>query len=56
MYDGAVLSPAVDCNYEITDYTFSKPGVHQICRQLDTLKSNILTVKIIKQRAVQSMS
>jgi hypothetical protein len=49
LYDGATLpSPAVDYNYDITSYTFSAPGTHQIYWQLGSLKSNILTIEITK--------
>lgn len=47
-YDGAVLeSPAVDYNYEITTYSFSKPGMHKIYWKLGDRQSNIITLKII---------
>ncbi len=47
MYSGAVLpSPAVDYNYEITTYTFSEPGTHQIYWKLGSLQSNILTLAV----------
>lgn len=46
-YDGATLpSPAVDYNYEITTYTFPKPGTHNIVWRLDPLQSNTLTIKV----------
>ncbi|CAG0933353.1 hypothetical protein TFLX_03019 [Thermoflexales bacterium] len=47
-YNGRVLSsPVVDYNYEITTYTFSEPGTHQIYWQLGTVKSNMLTLEIV---------
>lgn len=49
LYDGATLpSPAVDYNYDITSYSFSAPGTHQIYWQLGSLKSNTLTIEITK--------
>ena len=46
-YDGMVLSsPAVDYNYEVTSYTFSQPGTHEIYWKIDNLKSNIITIEI----------
>jgi len=49
-YDGAVLpSPAVDYNYEITHYSFSKPGTHKFQWKLNNLESNVLTLKITEE-------
>jgi hypothetical protein len=46
-YDGLTLpSPAVDYNYDITSYSFSEQGTHQIYWKLDSLRSNLLTVEI----------
>src|SRR5215211_3464324 len=43
-YSGVTLpSPAVDYNYEITSYSFQRPGVYRIQWQLRKLKSNLLT-------------
>lgn len=48
-YSGTVLpSPAVDYNYEITTYTFSKPGIHRIWWKIGSLQSNTLTLSIQK--------
>lgn len=47
-YDGAVLpSPAIDYNYEITTYTFDKPGMHEIYWELGPLRSNVLKINIV---------
>jgi hypothetical protein len=49
-YNGAVLpSPAVDYNYEITSYSFSKPGTHLFQWKLGPLESNMLTLKITEE-------
>lgn len=46
-YSGVTLpSPAVDYNYDITSYSFERPGVYYIQWQLRELKSNILTVNV----------
>lgn len=48
IYDGAVLdSPGVDYNYDITTYSFSQPGHHQIYWQLGNLRSNTLDLDIV---------
>jgi hypothetical protein len=48
LYDGkTLLSPAVDYNYEITTYSFPKPGIHRIYWQLGTMRSNILILEIV---------
>lgn len=49
LYDGAVLPcPAVDYNYEITTYTFSKPGVYNIQWKLGELVSNLHKIRVIE--------
>jgi hypothetical protein len=49
-YDGRVLdSPAVDYNYDITQYTFSEPGPHTIHWQMGELRSNTLEIDVIGQ-------
>jgi hypothetical protein len=47
-YDGAVLeSPAVDCNYDITSYVFSEPGIHEIRWMMDGWESNVLRIEVV---------
>jgi hypothetical protein len=47
VYDGVTLpSPAVDYNYDITSYRFSKPGTHQLHWQLNALQSNMITLQV----------
>jgi hypothetical protein len=49
-YDGVVLpSPALDYNYDITVYTFSKPGIYRIQWQMGDLQSNILTPEVLAE-------
>jgi hypothetical protein len=56
MYDGAVLpSPAVDYNYEITSYSFSKPGTHCFQWRLGPLESNVLTLEVTKVPSPENM-
>lgn len=46
-YNGrALTSPAVDYNYEITVYSFSVPGRHQIDWRLGGLRSNTLEFEV----------
>jgi hypothetical protein len=48
-YDGpTLLSPADDYNYDVTAYTFSKPGRHKIQWHLGALRSNTLEIDIAK--------
>ena len=52
LYSGAVLpSPAVDYNYDITTYAFSKPGVHRIEWKMGKLHSNVLLIEVAKKKA-----
>jgi hypothetical protein len=47
-YDGRALpSPAVDYNFEITQYRFSRPGHHQIYWQIGNLRSNTLLLEVV---------
>lgn len=47
IYNGRVLrSPAVDYNFEITTYNFTKPGTHQLQWRLEPLQSNVITLEI----------
>ncbi len=47
-YNGITLpTPALDYNYEITTYQFKKPGIHTIYWQIETLKSNVLSLEIV---------
>jgi hypothetical protein len=46
-YDGMVLpSPAVDFNYDITTYSWTSPGVHELQWRLGPLESNILRITV----------
>lgn len=48
IYDGLMLeSPNVDYNYDITSYTFSEPGRHEIYWQMGELRSNLLELEIV---------
>jgi hypothetical protein len=48
VYDGAVIpGPAIDYNFNITSYKFSKPGKHQLYWQLDGIKSNVLEITVV---------
>jgi hypothetical protein len=48
-YDGRALpSPAVDYNYEITQYRFAEPGLHQIYWQIGNLRSNTLSLEVVR--------
>jgi hypothetical protein len=47
LYDGAVLpAPAADYNYDVTEYTFDRPGAHTIEWKLGPLQSNTLTIDV----------
>lgn len=47
-YDGAVLtSPEIDYNYEITTYTFARPGSHTIQWCPKGRCSNVIRVEIV---------
>jgi len=47
-YDGVVLdSPAVDVNFEPTEYRFDGPGRHELRWQVDDLVSNTLAVEVV---------
>ena len=49
MYDGPVLqSPAVDYNYEITEYSFKRSGLHEIYWELGPLRSNVLEIEVVQ--------
>jgi hypothetical protein len=46
-YDGRVIDgPAIDYNYEITEYRFDTPGIHRIQWCLGDLVSNTLEVLV----------
>lgn len=46
-YDGRVLqSPGIDFNFEITVYSFDKPGTYRIHWQPGKLKSNTLMIHV----------
>ena len=46
-YDGRVLpSPARDANFDITTYTFPRPGVYRIQWRPGQWRSNILEVRV----------
>lgn len=46
-YDGRVIpSPGVDDNFEITSYTFRRPGRHELTWRVNDLVSNTLTVEV----------
>jgi len=48
LYDGRVLpAPAVDYNWDITEYTFAAAGSHTIEWKLGPLVSNHLTLEVI---------
>ncbi|MBN1316065.1 MAG: hypothetical protein JXA42_11370 [Anaerolineales bacterium] len=48
VYDGRVLSsPGVDYNFDITTYSFSEPGRHEIYWQMGDLRSNNLELEIV---------
>jgi hypothetical protein len=54
LYDGATIpSPAIDFNYEITSYSFSEPGYHQIRWAVGSLQSNILDLEIMDEPVEQ---
>lgn len=45
LYDGRVLpGPGVDGNFEITRYTFSAPGTHEVVWEVSGLRSNALAL------------
>jgi len=47
-YDGRALpSPAVDYNYDVTIYSFSAPGRHQIDWRIGGLRSNTLEFEVV---------
>ena len=47
-YNGmTVPSPAVDYGYEITQYRFERPGVHEIWWRLPPLESNVLRLEVL---------
>ena len=47
-YDGRVLdSPATDFNYDATVYSFTEPGVYEICWQPGKWKSNTLKINVL---------
>jgi hypothetical protein len=49
IYDGRALnSPAIDFNYEITCYRFSKPDHHQIEWRVGGLRSNTLNFEVAR--------
>jgi len=55
-YHGAVLpSPAVDYNYDITSYSFSKPGTHSFQWRLGPLESNVLTLEVAEAQSPENM-
>lgn len=46
-YDGRVLqSPGIDSNFEITTYSFTKPGVYKICWKPGKWESNRLEIQV----------
>lgn len=46
-YDGRVQEgPATDLNFEVTVYTFTRPGLYQISWQPGKWKSNILEIEV----------
>lgn len=46
-YDGrTAIGPAIDCNYEITQYRFEKPGTYLIQWRPGTLVSNMLRIQV----------
>lgn len=48
MYDGRVLDgPNADYNFEITEYRFAKPGVHEIQWRPGASASNTLTIVVV---------
>jgi hypothetical protein len=47
LYDGRVLpSPGLDHNFELTSYTFERPGRHELTWRVDDLASNTLTIEV----------
>ncbi len=45
LYDGRVLpGPGVDGNFEVTSYTFSEPGRHEVTWEVAGLRSNALVL------------
>lgn len=47
LYDGRVVpAPAVDYNWDITEYTFASAGSHTIQWKLGALASNQLTIEV----------
>ena len=52
-YDGRVVrGPAIDYNYEITQYRFNTPGTHLIQWRLGTLVSNERRVQVASREIV----
>jgi hypothetical protein len=46
LYDGRVLpGPGVDGNFEVTHYTFSAPGRHEVTWEVAGLRSNSLALE-----------
>jgi hypothetical protein len=49
VYDGVVLnSPAVDYNYDTSEYVFSEAGQHTISWRPEGLESNTLVVTVVE--------
>jgi hypothetical protein len=47
VYDGpSIPGPGVDCNFEVTTYSFPEPGTHTIVWKLDGIESNVLTLAV----------
>jgi hypothetical protein len=46
-YDGVTLpSPGLDPGWEVTEYTFDRPGRHEVQWRLGELVSNVLTLEV----------
>jgi len=48
-YDGRVVpGPAIDFNYEVTAYRFTRPGAYQILWKPGEWKSNVLEIEVVR--------
>jgi hypothetical protein len=51
-YDGRIISgPAIDCNYEITQYRFREPGTYLVQWRPGKFSSNTLAIKVFANEA-----